>query len=427
MARDAALALDQKRRAPEKSVAAPPGQQQKKARVGEKQSTASTNPPQRATRAVFDVFAVAAPGLEGIVADELKSLGIPGTTLEGAGVSLRGGLDTIYRANLWLRSASRVVIRVAEFEAKAFHELERLSRKIPWEELVPGGSTVKFRVTCKKSRLYHSDGVADRIGASIERRVPKVRFSHAARDEEQPDESGAQLFTVRVFHDRVTINADSSGALLHQRGYRLASGKAPLRETLGAAMVLASRWTPPQSLMDPMCGSGTIAIESAMIARGIAPGLHRKFAFMHWPDFDAAKWDSVRDEAASAQRPSAGAAIRGSDRDAGVIAAARENAARAGVSDDVQFDVGSISDLRPLAESGWVLSNPPYGVRVGDSSALRDLYAQLGNVMRAKFGGWRLGILSADRKLEGQLKLPLVPLFETGNGGIPVRFLIADV
>jgi putative N6-adenine-specific DNA methylase len=380
-----------------------------------------------ASRAAFEIFAVTAPGLESVVSSELHGLGIQGRTMEGAGVVFTGGFDAIYRANLWLRSASRVVARVAEFEAKAFHELERLSRKVPWEEVVPSGSDFRLRVTCRKSRLYHSDGVADRIAAAIERRVPKTRFVTSASEDEHTDDAGPQLFTVRLFHDRCTINADTSGALLHQRGYRLASGKAPLRETLGAAMVLQSGWSSPQSLMDPMCGSGTIPIEAAMIARRIAPGANRRFAFMQWPGFSQSSWDSLRADAVERQLASAGAQIRGSDRDAGVIAFARENAARAGVADDVQFEVSAISGVQPLPEPGWVLSNPPYGVRVGDSAELRDLYAQFGNVLRSKFAGWRVGILSADRKLEAQMKLPLAPVLETGNGGIPVRLLIADV
>ena len=148
---------------------------------------------------------------------------------------------------------------------------------------------------------------------------------------------------------------------------------------------------------------------------------------MQWPDFDGATWGSLLDAAVSGQLSVAGAVIRGSDRDAGVIAAARQNAERAGVANDVELDVATISALQPAPVPGWVLSNPPYGVRVGDSDGLRDLYAQFGNVLRQKFSGWRLGILSADRKLEGHLKVPLTPVFETGNGGIPVRFLIADV
>ncbi len=382
----------------------------------------------RPKRTSFELFAVAAPGLEPIVARELVALGISPGKIEVGGVPFTGGRADAYQANLWLRSASRVVVRIAEFEARAFHELERLSRKVPWEEFIQPRGSVRFRVTCRKSRLYHSDGVADRLAAAVERRVPGARMiASVDPDDDQPDASGAQLFTVRLLHDRCTISADTSGALLHQRGYRLASGKAPLRETLGAAMILASGWAPGDSLIDPMCGSGTIPIEGALQARRIAPGSGRQFAFMRWPDFDETKWKSILDQAVAQELPGTAAPIRGSDRDAGVIAMARENAVRAGVANDIEFVVGSISDLRPPSDAGWILSNPPYGVRVGDSTALRDLYAQFGNVVRAKFGGWKLGMLSADRKLEGQLKLPLKPVFETGNGGIPVRFLVANV
>ena len=419
----------------------PPRQSGKRSRPQRKTSTPAARAPAaksarptarsgsvpRIRPTTFELFAVAAPGLEAIVAGELKALGIDARPAETGGVAFGGNMDHVYRANLWLRSASRVVIRVADFEARAFHELERLSRKVPWEDVVSADTPVRFRVTCRKSRLYHSDGVAERLAESVERRVPGVKAATAAPESDDGDDSVGQLFTVRLYHDRCTISADTSGTLLHRRGYRLASGKAPLRETLAAAMVLGSGWLPPQSLLDPMCGSGTIPIEAAMIARRIAPGINRRFAFMHWPDFDRERWSSLVDQARANQAATAGASIRGTDRDAGVIAFARENAARAGVGDDVELSVASISALAPLPSQGWVITNPPYGVRVGDSSALRDLYAQLGNVLRSKFGGWRLGMLAADRRLEGQVKLPFEPVFDTTNGGIPVRFLIADV
>jgi putative N6-adenine-specific DNA methylase len=344
-------------------------------------------------------------------------------------VSFRAQLSDLYRANLWLRTASRVVVRIAEFEVKAFHELERLSRNVPWEEIVAPGGSAHFKVTCRKSRLYHSDAVAMRIAAALEHRVAgaKARID-AAPEDEQGETEGSQLFTVRILRDRCTISADSSGLLLHQRGYRQASGKAPVRETLAAAMLLASEWKAPPALLDPMCGSGTIPIEAALIARRIAPGLARGFSFMTWPDFDAAAWTSAVDEARARQLVSAGAPIQGSDRDAGVIAMARANAERAGVAADVDFRVAVISDAKPpTSEAGWVITNPPYGVRVGDSIALRDLYAQLGNVLRERFVGGKVGMLSADHRLDGQLRLPLTPKFETHNGGIPVRFLVGDV
>lgn len=343
-------------------------------------------------------------------------------------MSFRGALADLYRANLWLRTVSRVVVRVAEFDVKAFHELERLSRNVPWEEILPAKGSARFKVTCRKSRLYHSDAVAMRIAAAVEHRVSgaKARIDGGAEDEQESVE-GNQLFTVRLFRDRCTISADSSGALLHQRGYRRAVGKAPLRETLAAAMLMASEWASPEGLIDPMCGSGTIPIEAALIARRIAPGLHRRFAFMGWPDFDKTVWETIVERALASQTPTAGAPIRGADRDAGSITSARANAQRAGVEEDLALDAAVISDAMPSAGKGWVITNPPYGVRVGDSDALRNLYAQFGNVLRDRFSGWRVGLLSADRRLDGQLRLALAPAFETRNGGIPVRFLVGDV
>lgn len=379
-------------------------------------------------RAPLDLFAVTTPGLEHIAARELQQMGLDPLAPERGGVSFRGELPDLYRANLWLRTVNRVVVRVAEFEVKAFHELERLSRNIPWEEILPQKGSAHFRVTCRKSRLYHSDAVAMRLAAAVEHRVPGAKANiDGAPDDEQDGADGSQLFTVRLFRDRCTISADSSGALLHQRGYRRAVGKAPVRETLAAAMLLASEWGPTDGLLDPMCGSGTIPIEAVLIARRIAPGLHRRFAFMGWPDFDKATWDSIVEHASASQRPAAGVPIRGSDRDAGAIESARMNAERAGVASDLAFDVAVISDAAPSTERGWMITNPPYGVRVGDSTALRNLYAQLGNVLRDRFSGWKVGLLSADHRLDGQLRLPLAPAFETRNGGIPVRFMVGDV
>ena len=240
------------------------------------------------TRSRFDVFASTAPGLESITAGELKSLGMRGKQDIG-GVSFAGDLTDIYRANLWLRTASRVVVRLGGFHASTFYELERRCRKLPWTDFLPTSGNVAVRATCRKSRLYHSDAVAERVLAAIARVAPagvSLQPSTAATPDDETDEVGrrederpTQLFIVRIVHDEVEISADSSGALLHRRGYRKEVAKAPLRETLAAAMLLASGWQKNESLLDPLCGSGTIPIEAALLARGIAPGLARDFQF----------------------------------------------------------------------------------------------------------------------------------------------------
>jgi putative N6-adenine-specific DNA methylase len=221
---------------------------------------------------------------------------------------------------------------------------------------------------------------------------------------------------------------DSSGALLHRRGYRLQTAKAPMRETLAAALLAASGWPGDAPLLDPMCGAGTIAIEGAMLARRMAPGARREFAFMHWPNFDAALWKRMLEKAQDRVLPRATAPIMASDRDAGAIEAARANAERAGVAADIEFTHTALSGIAPPAASrGWLVTNPPYGVRVGDTKALRDLYAQLGNVARRSCPDWTIAMLSASAELERQVKVPFTVAIKTRNGGVPVRIVTARV
>jgi putative N6-adenine-specific DNA methylase len=231
-----------------------------------------------------------------------------------------------------------------------------------------------------------------------------------------------------MLRDRCTVSVDSSGALLHRRGYRQATAKAPLRETLAAAMLLGSGWTPDRPLLDPFCGAGTVAIEAAMIARGIAPGLLRAarpdgFAFMQWPGFDATLWERLTSEAREAVRPAAAAPIVASDRDAGAIEAARANAERAGVQESIALEQRTLSAVPPLPTGGWIVTNPPYGARLGDRGPLRALYARLGAIA-ASLEGWSLALLSGDPMLEGQLALPLAERWRSSNGGIPVRLAV---
>jgi putative N6-adenine-specific DNA methylase len=319
------------------------------------------------------------------------------------------------RANLWLRTASRVLVRVAEFPATAFFELEKRARHVPWGDFLARDTRPTFRVTTHKSRLYHSDAVAERLLSAAMRTHKKA----------PGDDAPEQLFVVRVEHDVVSVSADSSGELLHVRGYRQAVAKAPLRETLAAALLLAADWRGDTPLVDPFCGSGTIPIEGALLARRLAPGLQRDFAFTRWPSFDATQWESIRAEARSGSLAAPPAAISGADRDAGAVAAARANAERAGVA--VAVDVGAISAAAAPSASGLVATNPPYGVRVGDPKTLRNLYARFGDVLRQRFPGWRVAMYASDLRLARQTGLIFRELFRTTNGGLKVTALAADV
>ncbi len=399
----------------------------------------------------YELFASTAPGLESIAAGELKALGIRGRQ-EIGGVAFSGDLDRLYEANLWLRTASRVVARLGRFHASTFYELERRARKLPWEEFLPASGRVRLRVTCRKSRLYHSDAVAERILSVISKSTSRVieattdggaeagnaENAEGAEDAEENANGGtghrdereiSQLFIVRILHDEVEVSADGSGELLHRRGYRQEIAKAPLRETLAAAMVLASGWRKGEPLLDPMCGSGTIPIEATLIARGVAPGLRRDFQFMKWPTFDQTLWNGTL-EKANESVTAATVRIRGSDRDKGAIEAASRNADRARVADTIEFSEESVSgSLAALEDTdggvGWVLTNPPYGVRMGESDDLRNLYARVGTALSSK-RGWRIGILTTDTALVRETRLPLLPRFSTRNGGIPVSFLVSD-
>jgi putative N6-adenine-specific DNA methylase len=368
-------------------------------------------------------FAVAAPGLEALTASELSRLGLLGTAkstqppLEGGGVIFNGELEALYRANLHLRTASRVIVRLGDFYAAAFSELRKKAGRLTWERYLRPGQPVALHVTCHKSKLYHSDAVAERVAGAIGDRLgqPTPRLKASESEAEQP----AQLVLVRLVNDHCTISLDSSGALLHRRGYRLATAKAPLRETLAAGLLLAAGWDARSPLLDPFCGSGTIAIEAALIASGLPPGAKRRFAFMDWPGYQAQRWEALLREI---QLRSTGELppIQASDRDAGAIEMTRANAGRAGVADRIEFTLRAVSAIQPPAGPGWVVTNPPYGLRVSEGKDLRNLYAQLGNVLRRSCPGWQAGILCSDKKLLAQTGLKLDTSYELVNGGVKV-------
>ncbi len=350
--------------------------------------------------------------------------------------------------NLCSRVTSRVVVRVASFTATGFPELEKQARRVSWERWLPEGALVQLSVVCRKSRLYHSGAVAERVAGVLEREVG-AEWVKGAADADTDDGDGriagaaplsgdsysgtdsvrdVQRVLVRIFRDRVTISVDASGELLHRRGYRQAIAKAPLRETLAAALVQGSGWTGTTSLVDPFCGSGTVCIEAAMMARRIPPGRARTFALELWPEFRKEALISARERGEESISTAALPPIVGSDRDEGAIQAARANAERAGVSPDIDFTRKTISEVTaPVGEAGTLLTNPPYGVRVGEERALRDLYARLETVLRAEFQGWKVGLLVPQRGLIDQLRLGHEWRIDTNNGGIRVGLAIATV
>jgi putative N6-adenine-specific DNA methylase len=413
-------------------------------------------------------FAVAAPGLEVVVVNELKDLGLGGVGSPG-GASFGGDRAALYRANLHLRSASRVLVRLGGFHAAAFSELRKKGGRLPWEAYLRPGQPVAIHATSHKSKLYHSGAVAERVAGAIADRLGQpaaVKTADAETDAFAADKAsagaapaGPQLIVVRLVRDQCTLSFDASGLLLHRRGYRLATAKAPLRETLAAGMLLASGWDRVTPLVDPFCGAGTIAIEAALLALNIAPGHARHFAFMDWPDYDAQLWQRLLAAAAAGVIGSPRPLIIGSDRDAGAIEAARANAARAGVAEVIDFAQRPVSDLAPPVVSGrtrlgpaalgaaeagpaeagpteagpagrgWVVTNPPYGVRLSEGHDLRNLYARFGQVLKRRFPGWRVAFLSSDTRLEHAMGLEFDELHRLplANGAVRVHLAQARV
>ena len=326
-------------------------------------------------------------------------------------------LSALYRANLHLRTASRVLARLGNFfHATTFPQLHQRLAALPWERFLVPGQPVSMRVTCHKSRLYHSDAVARSVSAALEERLG--RPSPLTRADEESDRP-SQVIVVRLVEDICTVSVDSSGALLHKRGYRQAVAKAPLRETLAAALLLASGWDRVSPLLDPFCGSGTIPIEAALLALGIPPGLHRRFAFMDWPGFDDSLWQSIL--AGVSSRPLNRPIIQASDRDAGAIRSAQANAERAGVLELIDFKCQAVSSILPPNTPGWVVTNPPYGMRLSGPHDLRNLYAQFGNVLRLQCPRWNISVLCGDPLLFGQIQVKMDTSLALINGGVRVR------
>ena len=365
-------------------------------------------------------FAVTAPGLEPFTAQELRRLfpDLEPVTVPG-GVLFKGDLTALYRANLHLRTASRILARLGNFfYATTFPELQQRLARLPWERFLTPRQPVSIHVTCHKSKLYHSDAVERTVSAALEQRLGGASpLLKAGEDSPQPP----QLVLVRLAEDKCTVSVDSSGTLLHKRGYRQAVAKAPLRETLAAALLMASGWDLASPLLDPFCGSGTIPIEAALMALGIPPGINRRFAFMDWPGYDESLWQNTAGtwQKAASSPP----LIQASDRDAGAIKMAQANAERAGISDTIEFKCQAVSSITPppVPGRGWVVTNPPYGLRLSEGKDLRNLYAQFGNVLREKCPGWHLSVLCSDRALLGQMHIQMDTSLSLVNGGIRVR------
>jgi putative N6-adenine-specific DNA methylase len=374
---------------------------------------------------MYKIFLVVPPGLEQIAKKEVAELFPPlrtsSTTNE---LEYECDLQTIYKLNLLLKVPNRVLVRFGEFEATGFQDLFTKSVRLPWKQFFKKDVSVKIRTTCHKSKLYHSDAVTERIHQAIESNLAKK--VPLLKGDSEESHGKQQLIIVRLLRDQVSISIDSSGNPLYMRGYREIVSKAPIRENLAASIILASGWTPEFPLIDPFCGSGTIPIEAALIAKNHPPGLYRDFAFENWPEFNQSYWQNMRREYIQ-NFVDVTTRIQGSDRNIGSIENARKNAEKAGVNRFIEWKNQSISDVKPYGQPGWIITNPPYGLRISSNKDIRNLYAQFGNVLRQKFQGWNVIFLCNSVNLANQTRLKPKSLLSFSNGGINVQAFFTSV
>jgi len=329
------------------------------------------------------LFLTAPPGLEEVLRAEAEGLGFAAPRSVPGGVETSGGWPEVWRANLMLRGATRVLVRIAEFRAMHLAQLDKRARKVDWGSVLKPGTPVKVEATCRKSKIYHDRAAAQRVETALAETAGAV-----------PDKAAALTIRVRIEDDLVTLSVDSSGEGLHKRGHKQAVGKAPIRETMAALFLRQCGYDGTEPVIDPMCGSGTFVIEAAEIAMGLLPGRSRGFAFEDLASFDAAAFAALKEVPAKA--PPA-LTFRGSDRDQGAVASATQNAERAGVAAVTSFACHPAGALeRPEGPAGLVMVNPPYGGRIGNRKLLFALYGGLGQVLRERFGGWRLGMVTND-------------------------------
>jgi len=342
----------------------------------------------------INLIATVAFGIESVVKDEIKKLGYEVTEVENGKIRYSGPLEAIPRSNLWLRCADRVLLEVGRFKAVTFDELFEKTKALPWEDWIPvDGEFPAAKITSVKSTLYSkSDGQRIVKKAVVERLKSKY---HVDWFEEN---RGKYPIHIQILKDEVTLSIDTSGSGLNKRGYREYGNEAPLKETISAALVYLSHWRPDRYFLDPLCGSGTIVIEAAMIGKNIAPGLKRDFVSENWDFMPQEMWEQARQEAAEAINDKE-FLLLGSDVDPDALKQARTNAELAGVADYIAFQKLPVQSVITKKKYGVIITNPPYGERIGEEKEVQRLYRDMGKVFRS-LDDWSYFIISGYERFE---------------------------
>lgn len=362
----------------------------------------------------FEIFLATAPGLEATLYDEVRSLRYRATKQVVGGVTVNGNWRDAWRANLEVRGANKILARIASFRVLHLDDLLKRARRIAWQDVLRADIPFRVEATCRTSKIFHSGAAAQRIANAIHEKIGAPIADDAA-----------VTIMARIENDLCTISVDTSGELLHKRGFKIAVNKAPMRETMAALFLRACGYTGNEPVVDPMCGSGTFVIEAAEIAVGLKPGRERAFAFAQLATFNQSVWNEMR-QASAQVVPNF--RFFGSDRDIGAIDMSRANAERAGVAHLTTFEQRVASDLIPPdGPPGLVIVNPPYGDRIGDKKRLDALYRALGAALRTRFSGWRVGLITNTAALAHCTGLPFKPPGPpVNNGGLRITLYVTD-
>lgn len=371
---------------------------------------------------VWDWFAVCSPGLEDLCAAELTALGLEAGPPRPGGAPFRGKLEACYRANLGLAAAARVLMRLADFRVRNWSDLTRRAQAVPWEALLKPGAPVRVRVALRESNLKHSGSVGRAVLQAAEERMSRLGLEPPS--EADPEAADSQLILVRGAGRRAVISLDSSGEHLHRRGYRRSPGQAPLREDLAAALLRHCGYTGEETLLDPMCGAGTLAVEAALLARRLPPGGRRAFAFERWACHRAAAWNYLRRQALDQALPQAPAPILARDLRGQAVKLTRANARRAGAAGDLETAAADFfSTPPPRVGRGLLVFNPPWGKRLGSVSQAREFMARAGRKLRADYPGWRVGAVLYRPEWAELLGLAQTRELAAPHGGVKVTLI----
>lgn len=364
----------------------------------------------------LELIATATFGLESLVADELRKLGYDKTQTENGKVTFSGDELAIARTNLWLRTAARVRVKVAEFTATTFDELFEKTKALTWSRFLPKNAEFPVEGRSVQSTLFSVSDCQAIVKKAV---VESLRQDYKL--EWFPEDGPLMKIEVALLKDVVTLTIDTTGPGLHQRGYRALATGAPLKETLAAALVILARWYPDIAFMDPFCGSGTIPIEAALMGHNMAPGLKREFAAENWPWISKTIWEQARTEAKDLIRPEKPDYLIGTDIDDKALSIARHNARMAGVEDSIHFQQQEIKDVTTSKKYGKLVTNPPYGERFGEEDEVRQLYKELAQKKR-ELDTWSFYILTSYPGLEKALGGPATKRRKLYNGNLETQY-----